>query len=1011
MVAFASTADAVRCAVAMQQAAAQQRGERLAIRVGMNVGEVLQQKTGSGYFGTPVVVARRLCDQAAAGQILCSQAVSLLLVGRAAFAFRELGAVELKGIAEKVGVYEVEYEAEPAAGLFVQAPFVGRRSEMARLEARLEQARSGNGAVVMVVGEPGIGKTRTLEEFSAHARQQGARVVWGRCYEGEGAPPFGPFAEAVTDYAKALPPEELEKDLASYGPALSVLAPLLRSWLPDLPAPVPLQPDEERWRLLDAVTQFFLAASQRAPIVLVLDDLHWSDAGTVAMMRHTARFAARGRILIVGAYRDVELDRQHPLADALGALRREATYERIVLHGLGEGEVSELLQAIASQEVPAVLVRALHAETEGNPFFLREVLLHLAEEGKLYRSEGRWRSDYSVEELGIPEGVREVIGRRLSRLSKEANRLLAAASGSAGAFHLGVAAGAAALEENVALDALDEALGAQLLRATGDPEVYDFTHALIRHTLYGELSPARQVRLHRRLAEEMERVYTDRAEHAGEIARQWHRSSAIQGAERGVPHCLTAADAAEKAAAYEEAAGFLTMALDLLPEDDARRARLLARRGLALAWTLRPEDAVTVASEAGELLAVAEGHDPAADYLAEAANAVSSANLSPLAWRLSSQGLRHIGARRDLTWALLMHFDLLRRMAEDRELPGIPLVAPESEEMHQVALRSPEWLRRAPDEFAVERIAKPRSRAEVLALPYCSPMRLGFEAGEYRRAVSEATEFVARALAHGRLASAALGCGLCARPQLALGELAEADQWHARGVELAERIGNPPFIVVQLAGAPFDRVRVRGEGFAEYLASVQALRGRPSPENRWVYAALLAAGAYLAAEGGLRELALRLAGAALPALERAPGWEWNYLFVMFWTVAACWELDYAKHAALLERNLRTKSLSCDFRSVNTDARLALALTCALLGRFDEATHWFAEARVVLEEQGARPLRAITDFEEARMYIRRGAAGDRERALALLDAARGPFESIGMPGWLRRVEELRQQLAR
>jgi hypothetical protein len=578
-------------------------------------------------------------------------------------------------------------------------------------------------------------------------------------------------------------------------------------------------------------------------------------------------------------------------------------------------------------------------------------------------------------------------------------------------FHLGVAAGAAGLEENVALNALDEGLEAQLLRTTGDPEVYDFTHALIRHTLYGELSPARQVRLHRRLAEEMERVYADGGKHAGEIARQWHRSSAIPGAGRGVPHCLTAADAAEKAAAHDEAAGFLSMALDLLPEDDARRARLLARRGLALAWTLRPEDAVTVASEAGELLAVAEGHDPAADYLAEATNAVFSANLSPLAWRLSSQGLRHIGARRDLTWALLMHMDLMRRMAEDRELPGIPLVAPEWEEMHQVALRSPEWLRRAPDEFGVERIAKPRSRAEVLALPYCSAMRLGFEAGEYRRAVNEAREFVARALASGRLASAALGCGLCARPQLALGELAAADQWHARGVELAERIGNPPFIVVQLAGAPFERVRVQGEGFAEYFASVQALRGRPLPENRWVYAALLAAGAYLAAEAGLRELALQLVGAALPALERAPGWEWNYMFVVFWTVAACWELDYAGHAALLERNLQAKSLACDFRYVNTDARLALALTCALLGRFDEAIHWFAQARVVLEEQGARPLRAITDFEEARMHARRGTAGDLGRALALLDAARGPFESIGMPGWLRRAEELRQQLGR
>ena len=229
MVAFASTADAVRCAIAMQQAAAQQGGERLRVRVGLNVGEVLQQKTGSGYFGTPVVLARRLCDRAEAGQILCGATVSGLLAGRAAFSFRDLAALELKGIAEKVGVCEVVYEAEPARGLLGRAPFVGRHEEMARLRARLEQARAGSGALVMVVGEPGIGKTRTLEEFTAHAREQGARVLWGRCYEGEGAPPFGPFAEAVTEYAKVLPPEELEKDLGPYGPPLSMLAPVLRT--------------------------------------------------------------------------------------------------------------------------------------------------------------------------------------------------------------------------------------------------------------------------------------------------------------------------------------------------------------------------------------------------------------------------------------------------------------------------------------------------------------------------------------------------------------------------------------------------------------------------------------------------------------------------------------------------------------------------------------------------------------------------------------------------------------
>jgi hypothetical protein len=218
-------------------------------------------------------------------------------------------------------------------------------------------------------------------------------------------------------------------------------------------------------------------------------------------------------------------------------------------------------------------------------------------------------------------------------------------------------------------------------------------------------------------------------------------------------------------------------------------------------------------------------------------------------------------------------------------------------------------------------------------------------------------------------------------------------------------------VAVQVAGVTFDRLRVMGEGFSEYLASNQGLTRRPAPENRWVYAALVAGGAYVAAEAGLRELALRLARAALPAIERAPAWEWNYAFVAFFTVAAYWELDCGDDAALLERNLREKSLVCDFRYANTDVRLALAFSCGLQGRFDEASEWFARARTVLDEQGARPLRAITDFEEARMYIRRGAAGDRERALRLLDAARGPFESIGMPGWLRRAEELRQPLAR
>src|SRR5262249_24908970 len=384
---------------------------------------------------------------------------------------------------------------------------------------------------------------------------------------------------------------------------------------------IPLQADEERFRLLDAVSQLLIAASERAPILLVLDDLHWADRDTIAMLRHVARSVPRHRMLVLGLYRDVELERQHPLADALGALRREAPYERVVLKGLDGGSVGALLEAIPPQEPNPALVRALSDETSGNPFFIREVLIHLVEERKLYREGGRWRSNVtSVAELGIPEGVRQVITRRLSRLSEAANKLLAAASVFEGAFGFDVAASASGLDEAVALDAVDEALAAQLLRAMGEVDAYDFTHALIRHTLYAELNPSRQVRLHRRIAEATAERRPDRAT---DIAYHYHRSAAMEGAEAGVPPALAAAEAAEAAYAHDDPATFLRMALDLIPAGDARRPRLLARLGLALIWAGRFEEAARVAGEAGDAIARAEGDAAAADYLGDAAMAMS----------------------------------------------------------------------------------------------------------------------------------------------------------------------------------------------------------------------------------------------------------------------------------------------------------------------------------------------------------------------------------------------------
>src|SRR5262249_38077922 len=171
--------------------------------------------------------------------------------------------------------------------------------------------------------------------------------------------PYGPFVEAIEAYARAVTPDELRRDLGAGAPPLARLVPSLRERLPDVAEPIPLQADEERFRLLDAVAQLLIAAAERAPVVLVLDDLHWADRGTIGTLRRVARAVSTRRLLVVGLYRDAELDRQHPLADALGALRREAPYERVVLRGLDVGGVGALLEAIGRQEPNPALVRAL----------------------------------------------------------------------------------------------------------------------------------------------------------------------------------------------------------------------------------------------------------------------------------------------------------------------------------------------------------------------------------------------------------------------------------------------------------------------------------------------------------------------------------------------------------------------------------------------------------------------------------------------------------------------------
>jgi len=931
---------------------------------------------------------------------------------RAAPAARE---VEVSAIAEVSppprgeAPLEERPPAENPRTLLARLPFTGRRKELERLQQKLDAARAGIGGLTFLVGEPGIGKTRLLEEFTVRAAAAGARVLSGRCFEGDLALPFGPFSEALSSDAKSCDAEALKEDLGSFGAVLAKIVPELPERFPGLPQPAALTSDEERLRLLDAVAQVLWAFARRAPLVLVLDDMHWADGATLALLRYLARFLQRHRVLLVGAYRDAELSTRGALADTLVAVRREVEFERIALSGLPREAVVELLGRIGPSEVPANFGETIAAETAGNPFFLREVLLHLLEEGKLERAEGRLTSHFSIEQMGIPESLREVSRRRLAHLSKDANRLLSAASGCAGEFRVDVAARAAGLDEEAALDALDGALEARLVRPTGLADVYEFTHALIRHSVYKELSPSRQMRLHRRLAEVMEDRYGERVtEHALEIAHQWHRSAALPGGERGALHCVRAADRAERAGAHEETAAALRMALDLLPACDARRPRLLARLALALAWSFAPEEAVRVAREAGDSIATSESSDAAADYLADAAHALYGSNFDGAAWAVAEHGLQHVGRRRDLTWALLAGLDFERRQASDPEFPGIPLDIPERHEISRIVIANlPSLIERGLGGGMSAMVFE--SREDALERAGALPSVKVYFAGEYTQGAALSSAFAATELESGRLSLAALDLTLVAHCQSALGNLGASLEASASARGLVERVGATPFLRLHLDAVVLEHTFVRGEGYGLLVPGIEPGLAAIDPGNRSSGAAIAAAAAVIYAHAGRGDDARSMLARALPAIDRAAGWAATYTTTLYWAIEVLWVLECQDHATMLERNLRDKTLAPDFRYPHTDARLALARLCALTGRVEEAREWFDKARRVLDEQGARPLRAITDFDEAWMELRRGRTGNRDRALALLDAARGPFEEIGMPGWLCRADELRRQL--
>jgi eukaryotic-like serine/threonine-protein kinase len=360
-------------------------------------------------------------------------------------------------------------------------------TEVAEVTAGLDDALAGRGGLIFLVGEPGIGKSRLSEEVMRAARARGALTLVGRCWEAGGAPAYWPWVQSLRSYIRSAPPWRLREELGSSAVELAQLLPELRELFPDVPEPPPIDAESARFRLFEAVSSLITNAASRQALVLVLDDLHAADEPSLLLLRFLGRELRGSRVLVVAVSRNVDPSPSDPLTAALTELAREPVTRTMLLRGLGAEDVRRFLELTTGEAPGESLVAAIHEETEGNPLFVGEIVRLLSAEGSLAAD--------APPRIAIPQSIRDVIARRLRRLSDECLRLLTLASVLGREFSLSVLARAAGVSEDDVLDTLDEAMRERVVAdVPGVPSELRFAHVLIRDTLYEDLTTARRIR-------------------------------------------------------------------------------------------------------------------------------------------------------------------------------------------------------------------------------------------------------------------------------------------------------------------------------------------------------------------------------------------------------------------------------------------------------------------------------------------------------------------------------------
>jgi tetratricopeptide (TPR) repeat protein len=915
---------------------------------------------------------------------------------------------------------------------------------MAVLETALAASSGGQGQLILLEGEPGMGKTRLLQELAASAGDRGMQVLWGRCYEGEGAPPFWPWIQILRRYLTSSTPETLQAEIGAGAAALAQVIPEIRQRLTDLPSLPALEPAQERFRFFDSLTTFLQNAARRRPLVLIFDDLQWADTPSLLLLQFVAREVPTTPLCLVGTYRALALHPHHPLTHACAELARIPTQQYLRLQGLSHHEVAHFLALTTGMTPAESVVTSLHQRTEGNPFFLTEMVrLLVTEDGAT-----AFCPPQAENRLALPQSVREAIGRRVRPLPPPCQHLLRLASVMGRTFDVETLAQVTGTAHVQLVQTLDHAVAAHIitpvLPAAGQ---YRFAHMLFRDTLYADLPTEQRLRWHRQIGEALEARWgcQDALEHglppeamaaAGTepilAVLAWHFFEAMGSTNDGAKALRYAVQAGVHATAmlaHEEAALHYQRALQSLPYTQSRNAAQQCELRLALGSAqLKAGDApqarstflqaarlaqsaaapalLTRAALGFEKIGVEVGKvdqalvtllEDTLHILGEADSAERARVLARLALELSYAGTSTVRRATLSQQAVAM----ARRIGDPTALAAtlhtrlLDLWGPGA--LQERLATTTEMIQLA--EVAGDHERHMRGRVERLAdLLELSEMRtVDLELAAYLT--------LAQTLRQPRY----LWYGQLMRTTRALmeGQFAEGERLAQQALHLGQRVQPETamhFFSVQL----FWLYREQGRLHA-LLPSVQRLVTQYPTVPAWRCALAMIYCDLGQAEAARGEF-VRLAAQDFQDLPYANSW----LVSIALLAEVCAFLGDTPHAMTLYDLLlpyATHHVVIGGDAVGCFGAVArlLGLLATALQRWEPAVRHFEAALRMHQRMGMRPFIARTQYAYAAMLVARNAPGDAAQAQALLALARTTAEELQMQGLMPHLRELHSRI--